>query len=333
MAPCKMWREINKDRWSSEFIRFLLKHKAIKIATPSDQLFFRGCLSVLLLLCFPIIPQARPVVALLTDFGLANEAVGLCHGVILQTDSNIQIIDLCHNLQPYNIRQAALVLRRSTGFPKGTIFTAVVDPGVGTQREAIAVKTKKGFLYVGPNNGVFSEVIRLQEADSVWQLDAKRVNPDWSPGTFDGRDLFCPAAAILASSSGDLSRVGNPMPLEQLILIPPLSAQVFPEERKIIGHHVVTDEPFGNVWTDITAEDLSTIGLHLGDHLQIEANGRKWEVPWVTSFGYVPEGHPLGYLASGDTFALAINMGDLRREWGLKEGVEILVRRIPADKK
>ena len=269
------------------------------------------------------------MVALLTDFGLANEAVGLCHGVILQNNSNIQILDLCHNLQPYNIRQAALILKRATGFPKGTVFTAVVDPGVGTQREAIVVKTKKGFLYVGPNNGVFSEVIRQQEADSVWMIDAKRVNPDWSPGTFDGRDLFCPAAAILASSSGDLTRIGDPMDPERLVLLPPMVAQVYLEEAKVVGHYLVTDEPYGNVWTDITTEDLSAIGLHLGDHLQVEANGKKWEVPWVTSFGYVPEGQPLGYLASGDTFALAINMGDLHKQWGLKEGMEILVRRIP----
>jgi S-adenosylmethionine hydrolase len=273
--------------------------------------------------------HARPVVALLTDFGLANEAVGLCHGVILKTDTNIQIIDLCHNLQPYNIHQAALVLRRSTGFPKGTVFTAVVDPGVGTQREAVAVKTTKGFLYVGPNNGVFSEVIRLQGAESVWKLDEKRVNPAWSPGTFDGRDLFCPAAAILASTSGGLSRVGHPMPLEQLVLLPPMEAQVSPEEGKIVGHYLVTDEPYGNVWTDITRENLSVIGLHVGDQLQIENGARKWEVPWVISFGYVPAGQPLGYLASGDTFALAINMGDLRKEWGLTEGMEITLRKLP----
>jgi hypothetical protein len=272
--------------------------------------------------------NARPVVALLTDFGLANEAVGLCHGAVLKIDSEIQIIDLCHSLQPYNIRQAALMLRRTAGFPKGTVFATVVDPGVGTQREAIMVKTKRGFLFVGPNNGVFSEVVRLQEVESVWKLDEKRVNPSWSAGTFDGRDLFCPAAAILASSSGELQRVGVPMPVERLVLLPAMVARVNPAEGMIVGHCLVTDEPYGNVWTDITPENLSALGIHLGDHIQIEAGKGRWEIPWVLSFGFVPTGQPLGYVGSGDTFALAINMGDLRKEWGLEEGIEITLRRL-----
>ena len=269
---------------------------------------------------------ARPVVAMLTDFGLENEAVGLCHGAILSIDSNIEVVDLCHSAEPYNIRKASLMLKRSNSFPKGTVFVGVIDPGVGTARTGIAIKTHQGYFFVAPNNGLLSEVIHTQGVDRAVRLVEKRVNPNWKSGTFDGRDLFSPAAALLASASGDLDRVGIPVEISEIELLPKIQAQIDLEKKSITGHFLLTDKPYGNVWTDITQADLEAIGCELGGKVLVKAGSHERILPWVVSFGHVPEGEPLAYIASGDTLALAINMGDFRKAWGLEEGCTITVR-------
>jgi S-adenosylmethionine hydrolase len=276
------------------------------------------------------IPAERRVIALLTDFGYRNEAVGICHGAILAINSDLVVVDYCHEVDPYNIRKAALILKRSASFPKGTIFVGVVDPGVGTTRAAIAIRTQHDRFYIAPNNGLLSEVIREQGITSTWQLDAKRINPDWSPGTFDGRDLFCPAAAILADASGDLERIGHPLDPHEILMLPESKAQVLVEKGEIIGHYLVTDEPYGNIWTDITPANLTQIGLSLGAQVEVQAGNHHTVLPLVVSFGHVSPGAPLAYLGSGDTLALAINMGDLRKEWALQEGAEIRIRKYQA---
>ncbi len=132
---------------------------------------------------------ARPVVVLLTDFGLENEAVGLCHGAILSVDTEIQIVDLSHQVRPFDVRQGSRILGRATKFPRGTVFVAVVDPGVGTDRGSVAVKTTRGFTFVAPNNGLLTDVIQSQGIESVYRIEERKVNAQWEAGTFDGRDL------------------------------------------------------------------------------------------------------------------------------------------------
>jgi hypothetical protein len=282
-------------------------------------------LSLALFLLLATASSARPIVALLTDFGLDNEAVGLCHGAILAINPEIDVVDLCHRVEPYNIQQGALMLKRTTGFPKGSVFVAVVDPGVGTARTALAIETERHLFYVAPNNGLLSEVIRDQGILKAYRLDPKRVNPDWSPGTFDGRDLFGPAGALLASSSGSLDRIGVSVGDQEIILLDPIRPALFPDEHKIVGHYLRTDTPYGNVSTDIRGEDLSSIGASAGTTLRVVAGKRKAEVPLVVSFGQVEKGRPLAYLDSGGSLALAINQGNISREWDLIEGMEITI--------
>jgi S-adenosylmethionine hydrolase len=281
--------------------------------------------SLVLFLLLSSPSSARPLVALLTDFGLDNEAVGMCHGAILAVNPEINVVDLCHRVEPYNIQQGSLMLKRTVGFPKGSVIVAVVDPGVGTERTALAIETNRHLFYVAPNNGLLSEVIRDQGILKAYRLDPKRVDPDWSPGPFDGRDLFAPAGALLASSSGSLERIGVPARDRDIILLDPIRPALFPDEHKVVGHYLRTDTPYGNVWTDIRGEDLSSIGASAGTTLRVVAGKQKAEVPLVVSFGQVGKGKPLAYLDSGGSLALAINQGNISREWDLLVGMEITI--------
>jgi len=276
---------------------------------------------------------AKPVVVLLSDFGLETEAVGQCHGAVLRIAPEAAIVDLCHNVEPYDIRQAAIMLRGSTGFPDGTVFCSVVDPGVGTARKAVAVRTKRGLYYVAPDNGILSAVIASQGFDKACFIDEKRVNPDWKPGTFDGRDLFSPAAAVLAASGGDLGRIGRPARAGELVRLDIPVPRVDAEKHSVAGEYVRTDKPYGNAWTNIGADDLTSAGIAIGDQLDVRIPGRTIRMPFVISFGDVAKGKPLAYINSSGSLALAINEGNFSSAYGLRQGAAIIVRKSDAPRK
>lgn len=267
----------------------------------------------------------RPVVALLTDFGLENEAVGLCHGVILARNSDIQVVDLCHTVDAFDIAEAALMLRGTSVFPRGSAIVAVVDPGVGTARLPIAVRTRSGLFYIGPNNGVLTYALRTQGIEAAVQLVPGRVNPAWRPGTFDGRDLFAPAAALLATKQ-DLSAVGDPIAVDALVLLPLPTVRI--EPGIVRGHFLREDRPYGNVWTDITSLDLEAAGIALGESLAVEIGSVALTLPYVLTFGIVPEGDPLAYIASAGSLGFAINQGHFRSTYAVPADATVTVRKL-----
>jgi S-adenosylmethionine hydrolase len=279
----------------------------------------------MIILLTSLIAQAGPLVVLTTDFGLNNEAVGLCHGAILAINSDIEVVDLCHNVKAFDVKQAALILKGTTCFPSGTVFVSVIDPGVGTDRGAIAIKTKKGLYYIAPNNGLLTYVIKEQGIEAVYELDKKKINPQWTRGTFDGRDLFSPAGAILATNKGSLDSVGYEIKKEDIVLFMILQAKI--NEGSISGVYIQEDEPYGNVWTNITEEDLKKISVKSGDKLHITAGNIEIKMPFVVAFGDVPKGEPLAYMNSEGTLAFAINQGNFALTYGLKEGMEIIVKK------
>ena len=280
-----------------------------------------------LLLLFAQIAAARPAVVLTTDFSLNNEAVGLCHGAILAVDADLAIVDLCHTIRPFDIRQASLALKRTDIFPSGTVFVTVVDPGVGTARGAVAVRTRGGRIHVAPDNGVLTEVIAREGVVQAARIDPKRVNPRWKPGTFDGRDLFSPAGALLAANGGTFERIGRPIPVSDLVRLPALEVKVTAGQGRITGHFIRSDEPYGNAWTDIGPDHLRQAGLELGDRLRLTFGDRTLELPFVTTFGEVPEGRPLAYLDSDGGLAFALNQGNFVKTHDWREGLEISVGR------
>ncbi|MEQ8220756.1 MAG: SAM-dependent chlorinase/fluorinase [Candidatus Eremiobacterota bacterium] len=282
-------------------------------------------LTLCIVLLTSLIVQARPLVVLTTDFGLNNEAVGLCHGAILAINPDIEVVDLCHNVKAFDVKGAAMILKGTECFPPGTVFVSVIDPGVGTDRGAIAIKTKKGLYYIAPNNGLLTFVIEEQGLEAVYELDTKKVNPQWNRGTFDGRDLFSPAGAILAANNGKMDSIGHEIKQEAIVMFMVLQAKI--HEGTISGVYVQEDEPFGNAWTNITEEDLKKISVKPGDKLHITAAGLEIDLPIVVTFGEVKKGEPLAYMNSEGTLAFAINQGNFTLTYNLKEGMEISVKK------
>jgi S-adenosyl-L-methionine hydrolase (adenosine-forming) len=276
---------------------------------------------------------ARPIVVFLSDFGTGNEAVALCHGSMLSIDPEIEIVDLTHAIPPFNIGAASAVLARATTFPIGTVFVSVVDPGVGTQRRAIALRTRDGSYFIAPDNGLLTRVIRQRGVAEAVELDAARVNPSWRPGTFDGRDLFAPMAARLAGGR-DLRALGTPIDSAAIVQLESSFGALVLGPGRISGTYVTTDEPYGNVWTDIPRAALLRAGIAPGSRLELSIGEARLLVPFVTAFGDVPEGQPLAYLNSEDRLAFAVNLGDFREKMNVREGAALTVTAMapsPAD--
>lgn len=182
-------------------------------------------------------------VALLTDFGLSDTYVGVMKGVMLGIDPTAQFIDITHEIEPQNVRQAALALMNAVRyFPKGTVFLVVVDPGVGTARRPIAVQAS-GYTFVAPDNGVLSYA--LARFDDVQAVEITHSLPDAS-NTFHGRDVFAPVAAKL-STGAELETLGTPLPRMVSMPAPQLD---FADDGRVFGEIVHIDR-FGNLITSI----------------------------------------------------------------------------------
>src|SRR5690606_29736535 len=145
----------------------------------------------------------------------------------------------------------------------------VVDPGVGTSRGAVAIETTAGLVLVGPDNGVFTHAIRKFGMKRAVKIDPLKVNPDWKPGTFDGRDLFSPAAAMLASEPTRFNELGQPVAEKDLVTLPLPEVKVEVRSHTVRGTYVRTDEPYGNVWTDIEPEHLQKAGIRIGTQVEV----------------------------------------------------------------
>ena len=252
-------------------------------------------------------------VTLLTDYGLQDEYVGVCHGVIARIAPEARVIDLTHGVPRHAIRSGALALRRALPFTPSGVHVAVVDPGVGGPRRGIAVRCGGDRLLVGPDNGLLmpaaehlggvEEAVDL--ASSPWLLEPVSA-------TFHGRDVFAPVAAHLALGE-PLARAGEPLPVD------PLVALALPEPRRegiALVAHALAFDTYGNVLLDASTGDLPP-----GE--RVEVAGR-----WVArgrTFGDVPDGELLLYEDSSGALALAVNGGSARDELNLRLDDEIRI--------
>ena len=254
------------------------------------------------------------IIALTTDFGTKDWFVGTMKGVILGLAPRAVIVDLTHEIPPGDIRAGAFALVAGYRFfPKGTIHVAVVDPGVGSVRKAIAVQTAN-YLFVGPDNGVLSFALAREKVKSVRQL--RNANYFLQPvsQTFHGRDIFAPVAAHLArgvpvgklgSAQKDFVRLRWPQPRAR---------------RNRIEGEVVFVDRFGNAITNIENGDLDT-----RRDLEISA-GRK-QLCWVKSFYQsVPAGKAVAVPGSTGFLEIAVNGGSAAKRFGLKMGERVSVR-------
>jgi S-adenosylmethionine hydrolase len=265
------------------------------------------------------------MVVLETDFGLKDGAVAAMKGVALGVDRGLAVHDLTHDIPPFDIWAGAYQLDITMPYwPAGTVFVAVVDPGVGTERGAVVARTGGGRYVVGPDNGLLTLVAEHYGIAAVRRIDeAKHRLPGSERSyTFHGRDVFAFTAAKLAAGAIAFEDVGPVLPGDVVRL--PYAKPAF-EGGVASGMVPSLDVNFGNVWTNIGRDVFDRLGAKVGDRLKVRvlregAAVFDGEVPFANTFGDVPEGQPLLYFNSEDKAALAINYGNFAEKHGVEAG-------------
>ena len=259
--------------------------------------------------------QYPPTIVFMTDFGIVDDSVALCKGVMYGITPNLRIVDLTHQVTPYSSRDGARFLFGATPyFPGGTVFVVVVDPGVGSTRKAIAVKSKRGQYFVLPDNGLMTLVEDRDGIESARQI----TNPDWMIGakissTFHGRDIFSPVGAHIARGD-DWTLVGPEIKqLVRLDLAPPRI-----DVKGLTGEVIALDGPYGNLITNVSAEDFQKLGYHHGDKLKVAIAGREIVLPFVKTFSDVPLKQPLLFIDSRGRVSFALNQSSFAAAYDIQ---------------
>jgi hypothetical protein len=277
-----------------------------------------------LLLLYTTFAQARAPLVLLTDFGTEDGAVSAMKGVAYGVSAELLISDLSHE-NPTIFDGAYRLYQTEQFWPVGTVFVAVVDPGVGTERLSVVLKTRTGRYFVGPDNGLLSLVAERDGIEGLRQIDesTNRRPGSGDSHTFHGRDVFGYTGARLAAGSITFEQVGPPLRPENLITL----AYQKPERRgqKVAGMIPILDVQFGNVWTNIPKPMFDELQIALGTplHVRIYHNGQlvdETRAPYRRTFGEVPIGKPLVYMNSLLNVAVALNQGSYAAVHKIKSG-------------
>jgi S-adenosylmethionine hydrolase len=243
----------------------------------------------------PSSPQPPPTVVFMTDFGVVDDSVALCKGVMYGITPNLRIVDLTHQVNAFSIRDGARFLFGATPyFPAGTVFVAVVDPGVGSSRKAVVVKSKRGQFFVLPDNGLTTMVEDRDGIEGIREI----TKTDWMVGakissTFHGRDIFSPVGAHIARDE-DWTQVGPPVKALVRLDLKPASV----DDKGLTGEVIALDGPYGNLITNISADDFLKLGYQRGDKVRVAIAGREVEMPFVRTFSDVPLKQPLLFIDS-----------------------------------
>lgn len=269
----------------------------------------------------------QPILVLQSDFGTLDGAVASMKGVAVGVSPDIHIYDLTHHIEPYNIWQGALRLVQSAEYwPVGTVFVSVVDPGVGTDRKSIVLKTKSGHYFVTPDNGTLTFVAPRLGIAGVREIDEavnRRKNSEKS-FTFHGRDVYAYTAARLAAGVITFEQVGRELPAE-VVTIPHQQSRF--ESGVVYGNVQTADGNYGNLWTNVDRATLGKLQVATGDTLKIRILKGDEEVlnlivPYVATFGAVEVGKPLLYLNSLESVSLAINQQNFAERYQVGSGPE-----------
>jgi hypothetical protein len=265
--------------------------------------------------------MARPL-TFLSDYGLQDDFVGVCHAVIARIAPEARVVDLTHGLDRHDVRSAALVLRRALPFCAPGVHLAVVDPGVGAERRAIALRTiEEDRILVGPDNGLLS--LAAQRFGGIAEVvDVARSPHRLEPvsATFHGRDIFAPVAAHLAAGE-PLGAAGDPVDADEIVRLDmPLAVL----EGATLYAHAVGFDRFGNIMLDMEHAELTESGFKLGHGVAV--NGRRGV--YATTFADVPPGELLLYEDAYRTLALAVNRGSARELLGVERDHELRITAV-----
>ncbi len=264
------------------------------------------------------------IVSLLTDYGRDDDFVGVCHGVIASIAPDARIIDLTHGIPRGAVRQGALAMRNTLPYIPAGVHVAVVDPQVGTERRAVALRCGDGRMLVGPDNGLLS--LAWEGAGGVeLAVDVTRSPHRLEPvsATFHGRDVFAPVAAHLAAGAepADAGEPLDPQTLARIELPEPRT-----EEDGTLTAHALAADRFGNVALDLSHDALAGTGLTLGGEVEIEAGDNPHLATYAVTFADVPAGDLILYEDAYRMLAVAINRGDARATLGVEPDDEVRLR-------
>jgi S-adenosyl-L-methionine hydrolase (adenosine-forming) len=266
--------------------------------------------------------RGRPLIVFMTDFGVLDDAVAICKGVMKTIAPGAEIIDLTHQVTPYSIADGArLLVRTSQYYPAGTVFVTVIDPGVGTSRKSIVLKTLKGQYFVLPDNGLVSLVA---ERDGVAGIREIR-NPSWllsgsSSSTFHGRDVYSPVGAHLARGEA-WTGVGPALDTYTRLEVP----QAISDATGIKGLVVALDGPFGNLVTNVGQQAFQQLGFSVGDAVHVSVGGQELSLPFVHTFGDVAPGVALLFIDSRNQVSLAINQGNFAKTYRIEPPASLVI--------
>jgi len=233
-------------------------------------------------------------------------------------------MDITHQVTPFQIEEASRFLYGATAYyPAGTVFLVVVDPGVGTSRKAVIVKSKKGQFFVVPDNGLVSAVIDRDGFEGAREI----TNQHWMiqaavSSTFHGRDIFSPAAAHLAEG-WDYTIAGPEVP--QLVRLTAKTPKV--DGKGITGEIIGLDDPFGSLITDVSKEDLESLGYLLDDKITVQITKKPVTLPYVKTFMNVPVGASLLYIDSRGRVGIAVNQGNYSRKFSVEPPATLFIPR------
>ena len=292
------------------------------------QYFFLMLIAVLFMTACD---EPTPAIVYQTDFGLKDGAVAEMKGVAHNVDPEIPLFDLTHEIPAYNIWEAAYRLNQTVMYwPTGTVFVSVVDPGVGTARKPVVLRTSSGHYIVSPDNGTLTLIAESLGVDGVREIDTlvNRRPGSEDSYTFHGRDIFSFTAAKLAAGKISFEEVGKDLN-KQLIKLNYQHAEITGDSIK--GNIPVLDIQYGNVWSNIPDSMVRKAGINYGDSLNVIILKNAQQVyaglvPFVRTFGDVPDKQVLGYLNSLGNFSLAINMGSFADSFKVASGSEWSIR-------
>jgi S-adenosyl-L-methionine hydrolase (adenosine-forming) len=263
------------------------------------------------------------VITFLSDFGLDDDFVGTCHGVIARIAPDVRVIDITHGIRPGRVLQGALMLANTLAYMPEGVHLAVVDPGVGGQRRALALRDGSGRLYVGPDNGLL-----LPAADRYGGVVAAHelANPayalDQVSRTFHGRDLFSPAAAHLALGVS-LEELGPPIDPQELVRLDVPKAS---HGSDGIRAAVLAVDRFGNAALNLTRDDLEQASIVPGTTVEVASGGNRWFAVAARTFADAREGDLILYEDSYRNIAIAVSRGSAAGLLGLEEDGELVLR-------
>jgi S-adenosylmethionine hydrolase len=260
-----------------------------------------------------------PVITFLSDYGLDDDFVGVCHGVMARIAPDARVIDVTHGIERHDVRTGALVLRRALPYFPAGVHLAVVDPEVGGERRAVAVRTaEEDRILVGPDNGVLALAVE-RFGGGIEAVDIARSKHRLEPSsaTFHGRDLFAPVTAHLAAGA-PLADAGDPIDAAELTALHMPAARR--EDGGLVAHALAFDR-FGNVMLDVEHDELTGSGLRLGHRVTVNDE----PAHYARTFVDVGPGELLLYEDAYRTLALAVNRGSARELLGVERDGELRI--------